>query len=111
MRVDGLFGTFRRLSLFRFRGQSIDRLRFRATGHGGNFHCGNVPDGLVGEHRDLPVRLKHYGYLTKQQRIAKYNFYTQTDPGNQLEDNYRHLLGVRGARYAPGPVQLIRWVE
>jgi len=111
VRIDGLFGNFRRLSLFRFRGQPAGRLRFRVTGHGGNFHCGNVPDGLVGEHRDLDVRLKHYGYLTKDQRARKYDFYTNIDPGNQLEDNYRHLLGIQGARHAPGPVRLIRWVE
>lgn len=111
VRVDGLFGTFRRLSLFRLRGQPVRQLAFRATGNGGNFHCGNVPDGLVGEHRELSVRLKHYGYLTQQQRTAKYAFYTHADPCNQLEDNYRHLLGIRGARHAPGPVRLIPWVE
>jgi hypothetical protein len=111
VRVDGLFGGFRRLSLFRLRGQPLSRLTFRSTGHGGNFHCGNVPHGLFGEHRDLSVRLKHYGYLTEQQRINKYAFYTSADPGNQLEDNYRHVLGVRGARHAPGPVRLIPWVE
>ena len=111
VRVDGLFGNFRRLSLFRFRGQSVDRLKFRATGYGGNFHCGNAPEGLVGEHRELAVRLKHYGYLTQEQRLAKHAFYTSRDPGNQLEDNYRHLLAIPGARHAPGPVQLVPWVE
>jgi len=111
VRVDGLFGGFRRLSLFRLRDQPLSLLTFRCTGHGGNFHCGNVPDGLVGEHRDLSVRLKHYGYLTKQQRMNKYAFYTSADPDNHLEDNYRHVLGVRGARYAPGPVRLVPWVE
>jgi glycosyltransferase involved in cell wall biosynthesis len=111
VRVDGLFGNFRRLSLFRVRGQPVSRLKFRPTRQGGNFHCGNVPDGLTGVHRELDVRLKHYGYLTQQQRMTKYAFYTKADPGNQLEDNYRHLLGVQGARYAPGPVKLIRWVE
>jgi glycosyltransferase involved in cell wall biosynthesis len=111
VRIDGLFGSFRRLSLFRLRDQPAARLKFRVTGHGGNFHCGNVPDGLIGEHRDLAVRLKHYGYLTQEQRLRKYDFYTHTDPGNLLEDNYQHLLGVPGARHAPGPMQLIPWVE
>jgi hypothetical protein len=111
IRVDGLFGNFRRPSLFRFRGQPVARLKFRATGFGGNFHCGNVPDGLVGEHRDLPVRLKHYGCMTQEQRVAKHAFYTNRDPGNQLEDNYRHLIGIPGARHAPGPVKLMPWME
>jgi O-methyltransferase len=111
VRVDGLFGNFRRLSLFRFRGQPVARLKFRITGYGGNFHCGNVPAGLMGEHRDLTVRLKHYGCMTQEQRLAKHAFYTSRDPGNQLEDNYRHLIGVPGARHAPGPVKLMPWVE
>lgn len=111
VRIDGLFGNFRRQSLFRLRGQNVSVLRFRATGFGGNFHCGNVPEGLTGEHRDLPLRLKHYGYLTKQQRMAKYAFYTQADPNNELEDNYRHLAEIRGARHAPGPIRLAPWVE
>jgi O-methyltransferase len=111
VRVDGLFGNFRRLSLFRFRGQPVSQLKFRVTGFGGNFHCGNVPAGLRGEHRDLTVRLKHYGCMTKEQRLAKHAFYTSKDPGNQLEDNYRHLLGIPGARHAPGPIKLMPWVE
>lgn len=111
VRVDGLFGNFRRPSLFRFRGQPARRLKFRATGRGGNFHCGNVPDGLMGQHRELPVRLKHYGCMTQEQRLAKHAFYTSKDPGNQLEDNYRHLLGIPGARHAPGPLRLMPWVE
>jgi O-methyltransferase len=111
VRVDGLFGNFRRLSLFRFRGQPVAHLKFRVTGFGGNFHCGNVPAGLRGEHRDLTVRLKHYGCMTQEQRLAKHAFYTSKDPGNQLEDNYRHLLGIPGARHAPGPVKLMPWVE
>jgi glycosyltransferase involved in cell wall biosynthesis len=111
VRVDGIFGTFKRPSLFRLAGQNTARLLFRATGHGGNFHCGNVPEGLAGEHRDLPVRLKHYGYLTREQREAKYRFYTREDPGNPLEDNYRHILGAAGARWAPGPVRILPWAE
>lgn len=89
----------------------MHRLKFRNTGHGGNFHCGNVPEGLAGEHLDLAVRLKHYGYLTKQQRLAKYSFYNAADPNNELEDYYRHLAEIPGARHAPGPVRLTAWVE
>jgi len=49
--------------------------------------------------------------MTQEQRLAKHAFYTSKDPGNQLEDNYRHLLGIPGARHAPGPVKLMPWVE
>jgi glycosyltransferase involved in cell wall biosynthesis len=111
VRVDGIFGAFKRPSLFRLAGQDRTKLRFRTTRQGANFHCGNVPDGLAGERRDLPVRLKHYGYLTREQREAKYRFYTREDPGNPLEDNYRHILGAPGALLAPGPVRLLPWSE
>jgi glycosyltransferase involved in cell wall biosynthesis len=111
VRTDGLFGNFRRLSLFRLRDQDPGSLKFRNTGYGGNFHCGNVPEGLKGEFRDLPIRLKHYGYMDKKQRLAKYAFYTKADPNNELEDNYRHLAEIPGARHAPGPARLVPWEE
>jgi glycosyltransferase involved in cell wall biosynthesis len=111
VRVDGIYGQFTRLSLFQLKGQPSHRLYFPASGYGGNFHCGNVPRGLIGSFRALDVRLKHYGYITEEQRQAKYHWYNTVDPNNLVEDNYRHLVGVRGARYAPGPPQFILWTE
>lgn len=111
VRVDGIYGHFRRLSFFRLRGQSTARLYFPATGYGGNFHCGNVPRGLEGMERSLNVRLKHYGYMTAAQREHKHRWYNQMDPNNPQEDYYRHLAGISGARYAPGPPQIVPWVD
>jgi glycosyltransferase involved in cell wall biosynthesis len=111
IRVDGVFGNLRRPSLFRLRNQCVGELRFLPTGRGGNFHCGNVPRGLVGEAQPLDVHLKHYGYITRGQRQAKHNFYLTVDPNNYAEDNYRHLAEIRGARLAPGPPRLIPWQE
>ena len=90
---------------------TLEQLYFPESGHGGNFHCGNVPRGLIGECRDIPVRLKHYGYMLPEQRQEKYKWYTSIDPNNQSEDQYRHLAEVRGARFAPGPPQVVKWVE
>jgi len=111
VRVDGIFGTFERPSFFRLKGQPVYLLGFPARGYGGNFHCGNVPQGLIGELRKLNVRLKHYGYMTREQREAKYAWYINIDPNNQAEDNYRHLGDIRGARFAPGKPQLVPWME
>jgi glycosyltransferase involved in cell wall biosynthesis len=111
VRVDGVFGQFRRNSLFRLRGQAIQQLRFLPSGRGGNLHCGNVPAGLQGGVDSLDVRLKHYGYMTAEQRRAKYAWYTRVDPNNLSEDNYRHLAEIPGARHAPGPARLVRWTE
>lgn len=111
VRVDGIFGRFTRPSLFRLQGQPVGQLAFPTTGYGGNFHCGNIPQGLVGRTVELGVRLKHYGYMARAQRDAKYKFYTTIDPNNAAEDNYRHLAGEPGARYAPGAPVIVGWVE
>jgi glycosyltransferase involved in cell wall biosynthesis len=111
VRVDGIYGQFKRPSFFQLKGQSAQQLRFPTSGCGGNFHCGNVPVGLVGDLRELNVRLKHFGYMTREQRQAKYAWYTTIDPNNPAEDNYRHLAEIRGARFAPGPTKIIPWAE
>ncbi|WP_102958637.1 glycosyltransferase family 2 protein [Mangrovicella endophytica] len=108
IRIDGLFGRFHRPSLFRLRGQDPRRLRFPRTGPG-NLHCGNVPRGIIGASAAAPVRLKHYGYLTAEQRQRKYEWYNRVDPGNRAEDEYRHLIAIPGARHAPGPPVLVPW--
>lgn len=111
VRVDGIFGRFKRPSLFRLKGQRVNKIHFRETGFGGNLHCGNVPNGLSGVFRELDVRLKHYGYMSVDQRTRKHQFYTTIDPGNELEDNYRHLIEIPGARHAPGPPEIVPWSE
>lgn len=90
VRTDGIYGRFKRGSLFRLKGQP-STAQFRTTGHGGNFHCGNVPQGLIGTQEDLAVALLHLGYMHQEDRIRKYIWYNETDPGNISEDCYRHV--------------------
>lgn len=90
IRTDGIYGRFKRGSLFRLAGQP-DSVTFRATGNGGNFHCGNVPAGLVGAEVDLEVSLWHMGYLHAEDRLRKFAWYNHQDPGNIAEDCYRHV--------------------
>lgn len=111
VRMDGLWGRFNRPSPFRLQGQPLGDLYFPTTAAGGNFHCGNVPRGLRGEMRWIGVRLKHYGYLEREHRQAKYVWYNQRDPGNEREDEYRHLAEIPGARHAPGPAVFAPWDE
>jgi len=110
VRVDGIYANFSRPSLFRVRGQS--GLYF-PTGAGGNFHCGSCPEGLRGGEGGIvsDARIKHYGYLTWEERQRKYEFYNKLDPNNQAEDCYRHIVEIPGARHAPGPTVLVDWVE
>jgi glycosyltransferase involved in cell wall biosynthesis len=111
VRVDGIYGSFVRPSFFSLKGQPVHRLQFPSTRQGPNFHCGNVPQGLIGATHPLDVRLKHYGYMTRAHRLAKYEWYNALDPNNSAEDNYRHLAELPGARHAPGPPRLVPWTE
>lgn len=110
IRVDGIFGRMTRPSAFRYRSSSAHHLRFRET-HGVNLHCGNVPLGVTGPNARPGVRLKHYGYVTEEQRTRKYLWYTTIDPDNASEDNYRHLKGEPTARFAPGDPVFETWKD
>jgi GT2 family glycosyltransferase len=110
VRIDGIWGRFRRPSLFRWRGQRTGALHFPEA-KPPNFHCGNVPRGIVGATGNSDVRLKHYGYADPQIRQRKYVWYTTVDPNNASEDHYRHLASIPGARHAPGPPVLVPWSE
>jgi hypothetical protein len=111
VRVDGIWGRITRPMFFRLHGQPLSQLRFEATPYGGNLHCGSAPRGLVGDFTPLDVRLKHYGYLQREHRLAKHAWYTRMDPDNEREDNYRHLAEIPGARHAPGPPEFVPWTE
>lgn len=89
IRRDGLYGRFTRGSAFRM----ISPLHsFRTTDRKTNFHCGSVPRQLMGMTRNCDVRLFHYGYLEKADRLRKYEFYNRLDGGNRMEDCYRHMV-------------------
>lgn len=85
-RMDGVYGDFRRESVFR-----PDGSPFVSTGHGGNFHCGNVPLQIRQKRAYLDAPLLHLGYLHREDRIRKLAWYREKDPNNGAEDNYRHV--------------------
>lgn len=87
MRVDGVYGRFKRPSLFK----PLDGARFGGLG-GAHFHCGNVPVPTDGPCGDCDARLLHYGYLNREDRIRKYRWYNFNDPKNSKEDRYRHIV-------------------
>lgn len=87
IRVDRWYKNFRRPSLFRFRPGA----RFESP-NGGGFHCGNVPGRVsVGE---CEVKLLHYGYMHREDRVRKYVWYNAPDkqPIPAAEDGYRHMV-------------------
>jgi glycosyltransferase involved in cell wall biosynthesis len=87
VRVDGVYGGFRRPSAFRFGSQ-----RFEATAAGGNFHCGNVPLALQARALAIDADLLHLGYLHREDRLRKYEWYNRHDARNGNEDGYRHMV-------------------
>ncbi len=89
VRVDGLYARYQRLSAFR-----LGDAAFPVQPGCVNFHCGNVPEGVRTGGRvylaDAP--LLHFGYMHAEDRIRKYHWYNKMDPGNRVEDGYRHVV-------------------
>ena len=84
IRTDGIYEDFWRVRLFRDTGRN-----FTPSGPKG-FHCGNSPNGNAGLRIDAPIL--HFGYLHPEDRLRKWRWYNQQDPGNRLEDEYRHIV-------------------
>jgi glycosyltransferase involved in cell wall biosynthesis len=89
VRVDRWYKEFRRPSLFRLTGR---HLTFARTQYGGNFHCSSAPAQLLPYITPIPVRLLHFGYLNREDRVRKYAWYNKVDPDNAFEDHYRHMV-------------------
>lgn len=89
VRVDRWYKEFRRPSLFRLTSRA---LAFQRTAFGGNFHCSSAPSQLLGMITPIAARLLHFGYLHREDRVRKYEFYNRVDPNNALEDRYRHMV-------------------
>lgn len=90
-RVDGVYGNFRRPSLFRLMNRAFTYMK-TPWGGGANFHCSSIPQELIGHSRELDARLLHWGYMDQSDRIRKFDWYNRVDPGNQAEDCYRHMV-------------------
>jgi len=87
VRMDGVYGDFHRESIFRPNGS-----RYADRSPGANFHCGNVPLGARYKRKVLSAPLLHFGYMHREDRLRKFEWYNQQDPGNSAEDGYRHMV-------------------
>lgn len=86
IRTDGVYGQFRRASIFR-----AGTGRFESNSAAG-FHCGNAPASLRYGALQTDIPLLHLGYRDREDRIRKFNWYRSIDPGNQAENEYRHIV-------------------
>jgi O-antigen biosynthesis protein len=106
VRTDGVYGRFRRPSAF-----VPGTARFEATAAGGNFHCGNVPLSLQWGAKPVDADILHFGYLHREDRLRKYEWYNRHDAENGNEDGYRHMvigdLFPAGSKFRhAGPLEL-----
>lgn len=93
IRVDGVYGEFRRHSAFRPRGVYV-------SNQSGGFHCGNTPFNLTGNALTLDsIQLMHFGYMHTDDRARKYCWYNAMDPNNAREDRYRHIAAGLAVPY------------
>lgn len=85
VRMDGVYGEFRRHSAFRPRNHVFTS----ATENG--FHCGNVPYKALLGAVTIDAPILHFGYLDPAERERKYCWYNAQNPANKVEDYYRHV--------------------
>lgn len=88
-RTDGVYGRFWRPSAFKPYNPTF---RWMRTDAAGDLHCASVPWDFIGKGVRCPARIKHYGYIDRDLRLRKYQWYTSFDPNNQSEDCYRHMV-------------------
>ncbi len=87
IRTDGIYLNFWRGSMFRYRpGTQFHSARPSS----GGFHCGNVPEPR--EIQKADVNILHYGYMHREDRLRKFDWYNKIDPNNAAEDRYRHMV-------------------
>lgn len=93
-RVDGVYGLFRRQSMFR----PLPTATFIDHGNDDpNFHCGNCPRSLFHRCAYPEVSLLHLGYMDAADRIRKRQWYIEQHRKSgalrqlALEDEYRHI--------------------
>jgi glycosyltransferase involved in cell wall biosynthesis len=119
VRVDRIYGDFWRPSIFKPFQPKPDtpdhlklykELRFMSTPFGRkqkddqpNLHCSSVPQRLLHGHQRCPVKLLHYGYMERGQRVRKLDFYSSIDWANKAEDFYRHMTAGDDVRLAELP--------
>ena len=93
IRTDGIFGNFARASLFATRYTSgVFNPTIHGQGTAANLHCTNVPADMTMSALPIPARLIHYGYIDRDMRLKKWDFYNTIDPDNVIEDRYRHAV-------------------
>jgi glycosyltransferase involved in cell wall biosynthesis len=91
IRIDGVYRQFHRPSVFRLINPNF---RYISTpfGSGANLHCSSIPQEYLGHAVPCSVNVLHLGYMLREDRLRKYEWYNRIDPRNEGEDEYRHMV-------------------
>ena len=100
-RMDGKYADTFHPRLFRVSKKNRANLLFLPSVHGGNFHCGSLPKNLKGEELRLDIKVKHYGYFDREQRMAKYAYYQRIDSEHARQGYYEHLIDESAMELEP----------
>lgn len=90
VRVDRWYGNFARQGLFRASVAQEWKCAYEGCGTHAGLHVSNAPAGM--QWAVISAYLIHYGYMFKEDRIRKYEYYNGIDPNNEIEDRYRHIV-------------------
>jgi len=91
IRVDGVYGDLWRP--YAFRPSASNGIWVQQSPEGPNLHCGSVPTDLLHIANRCDARVLHYGYMLRDDRLAKYKWYLDHDTQNLAnEDYYRHAV-------------------
>jgi hypothetical protein len=92
-RLDRWYSDFSRFSLFRVRPGLTFKSLYEGRGVHAGLHTGNAPlSAEATKTALLNVYLLHYGYMSRADRLRKYEYYNRVDPHNEIEDCYRHIV-------------------
>lgn len=97
IRFDGAHSNIWQKRLFRLKDQPKN-LKIFDSAFPGNLHCGSIPNNTLDVETPVKsnVKILHMGKFEQSLRQKKYEWYTQTDPDNNLTDNYQHLINSKG---------------
>jgi len=101
-RTDGIFGNMANVRMVRnMPNQHI------VSNHPQGFHCNSVPWVPIENVVITPYRIRHYGYVDRDDRVRKYNWYQDMDTDKRTRmigaSDYSHLIdvNVKLVKYTP----------
>ena len=100
-RTDGIYARIFHHRLFTLRGQDADGAVVSAVGLRWKFSLRKrATEHLRGRAQEIDVKVKHLGYMRREDRARKYEWYKQHDPEHGQQGYYEHLLDQPGMTIA-----------